>query len=156
MRNQSHMNIEEYSGESLSSKPRYLYYQTSENILEITQSFSSQAIQLSVQSLNVAHRQNRQHLCLPSFLQASYFFVQFLLGSNAPTCVNSHITHSSKLRNNCAILKEWIPSACNRNPHGNIPATDNTLSLPLISTGSLTEMTCMSYLWENTQLSEVQ
>ena len=65
--------------------------------LRITQSFSSHAIQLSIQSLIASHRQNRQHICLPSVLQASYFLVQFLLGPPAPTCVilTSHIALTS-------------------------------------------------------------
>ena len=55
--------------------------------LRITQSFSSQAIQISVQSLTAAQRHNRQQICLPSVLQASYFLSQFLLGPPAATCV---------------------------------------------------------------------
>ena len=67
--------------------------------LRITQSFSSQAIHLSIQSLTAAHRQNRQHICLPSVLQASYFLVQFLLGPPTATCVilTSHTTLTSEI-----------------------------------------------------------
>ena len=122
----------------------------------ITQSFSSQAIHLSVQSLNDAHRLNRHNICLPPILQASYFLAQFLLGPLVATYVNSPHIRLTKLRSNCAISKEWIPSAWKRYPQWNIPATDSTLSHHLISNRSLTELTCMSYLWENIQLSEVQ
>ena len=67
--------------------------------LRITQSFSSQAIQLLVQSLTTAHRQNRQHICLLLVLQSSYFLTQFLLGPLAATCVilTSHITLTSEI-----------------------------------------------------------
>ena len=67
--------------------------------IRITQSFSSQAIQLSVQSLNVAHRLNRHNICLPGVLQASYFLAQFLLGPPAATCVilTSHTTLTSEI-----------------------------------------------------------
>ena len=65
--------------------------------IRITQSFSSQAIHLSIQSLTIAHRHNRQHICLPSVLEASYFLVYFLLGPLATTYVilPSHIALTS-------------------------------------------------------------
>jgi len=117
--------------------------------VQITQRISSQAIMLSIQSNNIAHRLNRHKICLPSTLQASYFLAQFLLGSNATTYVNSTHHTLTKPKNNCTISKEWIPSACKRYLPRNILATDSTFSHHLISIGSLFELTCMSYLWEN-------
>ena len=71
-----------------------------------------------------------------------------------PVWIPTSHTHQNS-ENKCAILKEWIPSACKRFSHRKILATDSTLSLPLISTGSLFELACMNYLWENIQLSGV-
>jgi len=67
--------------------------------IKITQSFSSQAIQLLVQSLTATHRQNRQHIFLPLVLQASYFLVQFLLGHQVVFCVilTSHTALTSEV-----------------------------------------------------------
>ena len=115
----------------------------------ITQIFSSQAIQLSVNSYNTTDRLNIHNICLPSALQASYLLAQFLMGSNVSTCVKLPFTQLIKLKSNYAISEEWIPSTCKRYPQRNIPATDSTLSHHLISTRSLTELTCMNYLWEN-------
>jgi len=124
--------------------------------IQVTKRINSPAIPLSLQSNNTAHRLSRQEIYVSSALQASYFLAQFFFGSSDATCVNwPHHSHKN-WRSNCTILKERIPSACKRYSQWNIIATDSTLPLHLISTGSLFELTCMSYLWENIQLSEVQ
>jgi len=124
--------------------------------VQVTKRINSQAILLSLQSNNTTHRLSKHKICLFLALQASYFLAQFFLGSNDATCVIGLITHSLNWRSNYAISKEWIPSACKRYSQWNIPTNYSTLSLHLISTGSPSELTCMNYLWENIQLSEVQ
>ena len=114
--------------------------------VQITQSLSSKAIQLSVQSLYYSQIVKGFSQTFSSALQASYFLAQFVLGSNAATCVNWPHHTLIKPRSNCAILKEIIPSAWMSFLYRKNPPTDSTLSLPLISTRSLIELTCMSYL----------
>ena len=99
------MNTKEYSGKASDKNPiSVLSYKW--KYLWITQSFNSQAIQLSAQSLNATHRLNRHNIFLPLVLQASYFLARFLLGPLAATCVNSPLTQLTKLRSNCTISKE--------------------------------------------------
>ena len=136
-------NTNKYTRESLSLNPQSLYYHTSGNMFSITKRISSQAI---LQSNNIAHRQSKALTTFSSTLQASYFLAQLFLGSNASTCVNSHLTLLTWLRNNCTNLKEIIPFVWMSFLYRKNPPTDSTLSLPLISTGSLTKLTCMSYL----------
>ena len=50
-----------------------LYYHTSGNHAQVTKRISSQAILLSLQSNNIAHRLNKHNICPPQALKASYF-----------------------------------------------------------------------------------
>jgi len=120
--------------------------------IRIRKSFSSQAIHLRVQSLTTSYRENRKHICLLLCPPSLLFPCAFSPRSSSCNLCDSHLTHCSDLCSNYTILQEWIPSTCKRYSHGNILATDSTLTLPLISTGFLSELTCMSYLWEHIQL----
>ena len=129
-----------------------LYYHTSANMSGLHKALARKLSnsQYNPSAAHIQLKASQKPSPLPSKCPISMH--NFPRSSSCNLC-DSHLTHKTDLWNNYVIMKEIIPSAWTSFLYRKIPPTDSTLSLPLIATGSFFELTCMSYLWENIQLS---